>query len=91
MAVGLGSDGIRDLWSPWGDGDLLAGAALLDLSAYGLTPGCAADLSLVSATTLGEAVVTTHPGPWSSGPAASCDRHDNTDPAHVPCLLRRPP
>jgi cytosine deaminase len=87
MAVGLGSDGIRDLWSPWGDGDLLAraallawragarrdrdlaaalevatsgGAAVLNLSAYGLTPGCTADLSLVPATTLGEAVVT-HP------------------------------
>jgi cytosine deaminase len=29
VAVGLGCDGIRDLWSPWGDGDLLARAALL--------------------------------------------------------------
>jgi cytosine/adenosine deaminase-related metal-dependent hydrolase len=87
VAVGLGSDGIRDLWSPWGDGDVLARAALLawragarrdeDLAAalevatfggatvmglpgYGLDPGCAADLVLVPATTLGEAVVT-HP------------------------------
>ena len=87
MAVGLGCDGIRDLWSPWGDGDMLArvallawragarrdedlatalevatsgGAAVLGLPAYGLTPGCPADLSLVPATTLGEAVVT-HP------------------------------
>ena len=29
MTVGLGSDGIRDLWSPWGNGDLLERAALL--------------------------------------------------------------
>jgi cytosine deaminase len=87
VPVGLGSDGIRDLWSPWGDGDLLAraallawragarrdedlaaalhlatfgGATVLGLPAYGLDPGCAADLVLVPATTLGEAVVT-HP------------------------------
>jgi cytosine deaminase len=87
VAVGLGSDGIRDLWSPWGDGDVLAraallawragarrdeelaaalevatsgGAAVLALPDYGLDPGCAADLVLVPATTLGEAVVT-HP------------------------------
>jgi cytosine/creatinine deaminase len=87
VAVGLGSDGIRDLWSPWGDGDVLAraallawragarrdedlaaalevatsgGAAVLGLPDYGLEPGCMADLVLVPATTLGEAVVT-HP------------------------------
>ena len=87
VPVGLGSDGIRDLWSPWGDGDLLAraallawragarrdedlatalevatfgGATVLDLPGYGLDPGCTADLALVPATTLGEAVVT-HP------------------------------
>jgi cytosine/adenosine deaminase-related metal-dependent hydrolase len=87
VAVGLGSDGIRDLWSPWGDGDVLAraallawragarrdedlaaalevatsgGAAVLGLGDYGLDPGCTADLVLVPATTLGEAVVT-HP------------------------------
>jgi cytosine/adenosine deaminase-related metal-dependent hydrolase len=87
VAVGLGSDGIRDLWSPWGDGDVLAraallawragarrdedlatalevatsgGAAVLGLPGYGLDPGCAADLVLVPAITLGEAVVT-HP------------------------------
>jgi cytosine/creatinine deaminase len=87
VAVGLGSDGIRDLWSPWGDGDVLAraallawragarrdedlatalevatsgGAAVLGLPDYGLDPGCTADLVLVPATTLGEAVVT-HP------------------------------
>jgi cytosine deaminase len=87
VAVGLGSDGIRDLWSPWGDGDVLAraallawragarrdedlaaalevatsgGAAVLGLPDHGLEPGCMADLVLVPATTLGEAVVT-HP------------------------------
>ena len=87
VAVGLGSDGIRDLWSPWGDGDLLGraallawragarrdqdlaaalevatlgGAAVLGLDGYGLEPGCAADLALVPAATLGEAVVA-HP------------------------------
>jgi cytosine/adenosine deaminase-related metal-dependent hydrolase len=87
VRVGLGSDGVRDLWSPWGDGDLLAraallawragarrdedlatsldlatfgGAAVLDLPGYGLDPGCTADLVLVPAATLGEAVVT-HP------------------------------
>ena len=87
VAVGLGSDGIRDLWSPWGDGDLLGraallawragarrdqdlaaalevatlgGAAVLGLDGYGLEPGCAAELALVPAATLGEAVVA-HP------------------------------
>ena len=87
VAVGLGSDGIRDLWSPWGDGDLLGraallawragarrdqdlaaalevatlgGAAVLGLDGYGLEPGCAADLALVPAATLEEAVVA-HP------------------------------
>lgn len=29
VAVGLGQDGIRDLWSPWGNGDLLRRAGLL--------------------------------------------------------------
>jgi cytosine/creatinine deaminase len=87
VAVGLGCDGIRDLWSPWGDGDLLAraallawragarrdedlavalevatfgGAAVLGLDAYGLEVGCVADLALVPASTVGEAVVA-HP------------------------------
>ena len=29
VTVGLGCDGVRDLWSPWGDGDPLGRAALL--------------------------------------------------------------
>jgi cytosine deaminase len=87
VAVGLGSDGVRDLWSPWGDGDLLGraallawragarrdqelavalelvtagGAAVLRLDGHGLEPGCWADLALVPAGTVGEAVVA-HP------------------------------
>jgi cytosine deaminase len=87
VAVGLGCDGVRDLWSPWGDGDPLGRAALLawragarrdqDLAAalelataggagvlgldgHGLEPGCWADLALVPASTVGEAVVA-HP------------------------------
>ena len=87
VAVGLGCDGIRDLWSPWGDGDLLGraallawragarrdqelaaalelatagGAAVLQLDGHGLDPGCWADLSLVPAATVAEAVVA-HP------------------------------
>jgi cytosine/adenosine deaminase-related metal-dependent hydrolase len=89
VTIGLGCDGIRDLWSPWGDGDPLGRAALLawragarrdqDLAAalelataggagvlglegYGLAPGCWADLALVPAATVGEAVVA-HPPP----------------------------
>ena len=87
MTVGLGCDGVRDLWSPWGDGDLLGraallawragarrdqdlaaalelatvgGAAVLGLDGHGLEPGCWADLALVPASTVGEAVVA-HP------------------------------
>jgi cytosine deaminase len=87
VAVGLGCDGIRDLLSPWGDGDLLAragllawragarrdedlaaalevatvgGARVLGLDGYGLATGCVADLTLVPASTVGEAVVA-HP------------------------------
>jgi len=87
VTVGLGCDGVRDLWSPWGDGDplgraaLLAwragarrdqdlavalevatvgGAGVLGLDGHGLEPGCWADLALVPASTVGEAVVV-HP------------------------------
>ena len=84
-----GSDGIRDLWSPMGNGDMLerarliamrfgwsrdedlagaldivtqGGARALGISGYGLEPGCAASFVLVSAETIGEAVVS-HPVP----------------------------
>lgn len=82
--VACGSDGIRDLWGPFGNGDMLQramhlayrsafrrdedlasaldavttnGARLLGLPAYGLEPGDAADLVVVPAGTLAEAVV----------------------------------
>ena len=85
--VCLGQDGIRDLWSPYGNGDLLERAALLawragfrrdddielcldvatfggaralGLDGYGLDVGCRADLVLVDAATLAEAVIA-HP------------------------------
>jgi cytosine/adenosine deaminase-related metal-dependent hydrolase len=87
MAAGVvvcaGSDGIRDTWGPYGNGDMLeramfvglrnnlrrddelalalacctSGAAkALGLSDYGLAPGCHADLLLVPAETVAEAV-----------------------------------
>ena len=79
-----GSDGIRDSWNPYGNGDMLeramliglrnnfrrdeeieialdlcsyGGAKIMGLDKYGLTVGCAADLVLVPAETLAEAVV----------------------------------
>ncbi|NMR29102.1 amidohydrolase [Crystallibacter degradans] len=85
--LGCGSDGIRDLWSPYGNGDMLEramfvayrndlrrdedielalgaatynGARILGLEAYGLEVGCAADMVLVPARNLAEAVVA-HP------------------------------
>jgi cytosine/adenosine deaminase-related metal-dependent hydrolase len=66
------------------------GAAVLGLNGYGLTPGFRADLSLAPAKTVGEAVVTHPPRTLVSSPAASRDRHDNTDQAHVPCVCARP-
>jgi cytosine deaminase len=85
--VCLGQDGIRDLWSPYGDADMLArahllawrsgfrrdeelkavldtatyaGARVLGVEGYGLGTGCAADLVLVEADSMAEAVVA-HP------------------------------
>jgi cytosine deaminase len=79
-----GSDGIRDAWSPMGNGDMLerasviaqrffwskdedlaaafdivsaGGARALGIGNYGLEPGCRADLVLVPAENLPEAVV----------------------------------
>jgi cytosine/adenosine deaminase-related metal-dependent hydrolase len=88
IRVGSGNDGIRDAWSPYGNGDMLeramllglanncrsdadlelalsictrGGAAMLGLDRYGLEPGCDADLALVDAETLAEAVVSHRP------------------------------
>lgn len=86
--VACGSDGIRDLWGPFGNGDMLQramhlayrsafrrdedlaraldavttnGARLLGLAGYGLDPGDAADLVVVPAGSLAEAVVSFPP------------------------------
>lgn len=80
-----GNDNIRDLWSPFGSGDMLErvqfiamynalrrdadieecfgvcscnGAALMNLSDYGTDEGCLADLMIVDARNITEAVVT---------------------------------
>lgn len=82
--VGCGNDGIRDLWSPYGNGDMLEramfvayrgdlrrdqdiemaldtatynGAKILGLEKYGLDVGCKADLVVVPARNVAEAVV----------------------------------
>ena len=82
--MGLGCDGIRDLWSPFGVPDLLeramllawrsgsrsdddlglaldaattGGATVLGLSGCGVAPGCVADLVVVPAETLGDAIM----------------------------------
>ena len=79
-----GNDNVRDLWSPFGSGDMLEralfiamrhnyrrdedlelcfqcctkhGARLMHLSGYGITEGCNADLMLVKARNIPEAVV----------------------------------
>ena len=87
MAAGVvvcaGSDGIRDTWGPYGNGDMLeramfvglrnnlrrddelalaldtcttGGAKAIGLPDYGLVPGCFADMVLVPAETVAEAV-----------------------------------
>jgi cytosine/adenosine deaminase-related metal-dependent hydrolase len=83
IRVCAGSDGIRDTWGPYGNGDMLeramfvglrnnfrrddevemaldictfGGAAVMGLAQYGLAPGDAADLVLVGAESLTEAV-----------------------------------
>jgi cytosine/creatinine deaminase len=85
--VACGHDGIRDLWGPYGTGDMLdramhlayrntfrrdedielalhaathGGATALGLASYGLVPGAPADLVVLPAASLAEAVVT-HP------------------------------
>lgn len=85
VVVGSGSDGIRDTWGPYGNGDILeramfigqrnnlrkdteveialdicthGGAAMMGLTDYGLKIGNPADLVLLEASCLTEAVVT---------------------------------
>ncbi|TCO26510.1 cytosine deaminase [Kribbella steppae] len=84
VAVGLGTDGIRDLWSPYGDGDLLqvargfarlhglrtdeelgyavelattAGAPFVHRDGHTLTPGSRADVVLLDAENVPDALV----------------------------------
>ncbi|WP_179403914.1 amidohydrolase family protein [Burkholderia guangdongensis] len=84
VTVCSGSDGIRDAWSPLGDGDMLeramlialrfgwskdeelamafdmvsrGGAKALDIASYGLDAGCPANLLLLPAENIGEAIV----------------------------------
>jgi cytosine/adenosine deaminase-related metal-dependent hydrolase len=91
VTVCCGSDGIRDHWSPFGNGDMLeramllayrsgfredddleyalrtatfGGAKALRINDYGVEVGCAADLVLVDAETLADAVVTRPQRTW---------------------------
>jgi cytosine deaminase len=84
VTVCSGSDGIRDAWSPMGNGDMLeramlmalrfgwskdeelamafdavsqGGAMALNIASYGLDVGCQANLLLLPAENIGEAVV----------------------------------
>lgn len=88
ITVCAGSDGIRDTWNPYGNGDMLqramlvglrnnfrrddeiemaldactrGGAAVMGVRDYGLAPGCTADIVLVEAESLAEAVVSQPP------------------------------
>ena len=89
VTLAVGSDGIRDAWTPYGDADMLGrammlayrsgyrrdedielcldvvirgGAQVLGLDNVGLDVGCRADVLLIEAGTVAEAVVT-HPKP----------------------------
>ncbi|OLF13947.1 cytosine deaminase [Actinophytocola xinjiangensis] len=84
LPLGLGTDGIRDLWSPYGDGDLLrvaldfarlhglstdedltrvvelatvGGAPFVHRASHGLVPGARADLVLLDAENVPDALV----------------------------------
>jgi cytosine deaminase len=84
VTVCSGSDGIRDTWSPMGNGDMLeramlmalrfgwskdeelamafdavsrGGAKALGIASYGLDVGCPANLLLLPAENIGEAIV----------------------------------
>jgi hypothetical protein len=96
VAVGLGCDGIRDLWSPWGDGDLLGRAALLAWRAGArrqqelaaalelATPGGAAVLRLDGH---GLALAAGRPHP---GPGRDLLRGGGGPPAPLPGAQARP-
>lgn len=84
IAIGLGTDGIRDLWSPFGDGDVLrialgfarlhglrtdedlvrsvelattGGAGFVHRDVHDLTPGSRADVVLIDAENVPDALV----------------------------------
>lgn len=84
VPIGLGTDGIRDLWSPFGDGDLLrvalgfarvhglrsdadlgyavelatvGGARFVHRAQHGLEAGCRADIVLIDAENVPDALV----------------------------------
>src|SRR6478752_4586638 len=88
MGLGLGTDGIRDLWSPFGDGDMLRialgfarlhglrtdedltaavrlatsdAAAFVDRHLHDLVPGARADIVLVDAENVPDALVRVPP------------------------------
>ncbi len=88
MGLGLGTDGIRDLWSPFGDGDILRialgfarlhglrtdedltaavrlatsdAAAFVDRHLHDLVPGARADIVLVDAENVPDALVRVPP------------------------------
>lgn len=88
IRVCSGSDGIRDTWGPYGNGDMLeramfiglrnnlrrddemalaldvvttGGARVMELAGYGLEVGCKADLVLVPAEAVADAVVSRSP------------------------------
>jgi cytosine deaminase len=88
VTMAVGTDGVRDAWTPYGNGDMLerammlayrlgyradgdlelaldaviaGGAELLGLERHGLAVGCPADMVLVQAETIAEAVVSRPP------------------------------
>ncbi|WP_211260456.1 amidohydrolase [Amycolatopsis jejuensis] len=91
IPVGLGTDGIRDLWSPYGDGDVLRialgfarlhglradeelttavdlatrlGGSFAGRDRHDLAPGCRADVVLVDAENVPDALVRFRRGRW---------------------------
>jgi cytosine/adenosine deaminase-related metal-dependent hydrolase len=104
IVTAAGSDGMRDTWGPYGNGDMLeramlvglrnnlrrddelrlaldtattGGAAMLGLPDYGVAVGCQADLLLVEAETVAEAVVS-RPAGRTTIKAGRITAHDGT-------------